>query len=411
MRSTSAETRLIYWHRLSHKNWGASCDSKFVCPLILNPLLEDKNMRIASFNLENLFSRASALNDTVSEGKPILVAYSRFNTIILEPVYTEKIKSDLLEVLSELGLDKNDDNENFILRQNRGRLVKRSKEDSPKIIAEGRSDWIGWLELKTEAVNEIATVMTARVIKDVNADILAVVEAEDRIALTRFNDQLLKPIEAAYSEIMLIDGNDDRGIDVGLLTKSGIQIESMVSHVSDKRDDLTIFSRDCPEYMVRINSSTSILVLVNHFKSKGYGTPKSSNARRRLQAQRVREIYDKRRTEGIEFIAVVGDLNDTPDSQPLEPLLKDGSDLQDITTHPKFVSDGREGTYANGAASNKIDYLLLSPELFNKVTSGGIFRRGVWGGVNGDLFPHYDEITKPIQAASDHAAIWADIDL
>ena len=40
---------------------------------------------------------------------------------------------------------------------------------------------------------------------------------------------------------------------------------------------------------------------------------------------------------------------------------------------------------------------------------GGIFRMGVWGGTNGTLFPHYPEIKKENEAASDHAAIWADL--
>ncbi len=69
----------------------------------------------------------------------------------------------------------------------------------------------------------------------------------------------------------------------------------------------------------------------------------------------------------------------------------------------------RPGTFGSGAASNKIDYILLSPALFQAVRAGGIFRMGVWGGKNGDLFPHYPEITKPGEAASDHAAIWVDL--
>jgi hypothetical protein len=36
---------------------------------------------------------------------------------------------------------------------------------------------------------------------------------------------------------------------------------------------------------------------------------------------------------------------------------------------------------------------------------------GVWGGKNGTLFPHYPEITEAVEAASDHAAIWAEIDI
>lgn len=36
---------------------------------------------------------------------------------------------------------------------------------------------------------------------------------------------------------------------------------------------------------------------------------------------------------------------------------------------------------------------------------------GVWGGKNGTLFPNYLEMTKASEAASDHAAVWADLDV
>ena len=369
-------------------------------------------MRIASFNVENLFSRVRAMNlGSWSEGKAILADYSSLNTLLQHPVYTSADKQAILAAIDRLSLNDDDESRFVILRQNRGHLLKRPQSGPPEVVADGRNDWIGWLELKTEPVDEIATEMTAKVIQDLNADIVAVVEAENRIALSHFNDQLLKPVNASYSGIMLIDGNDDRGIDVGLLTKTGFTLESMVSHVDDMNDSLRVFSRDCPEFTVRVNPTTSILILVNHFKSKGFGVKAASDARRKAQAKRVREIYDLRRSQGVDLIAIVGDFNDTPDSDPLTPLLAQGSDLKDIFAHPQFQSDGRPGTFANGAKSNKIDYILLSPALFAHVTTGGIWRKGVWGGMHGTLFPHYGEMTRPIHAASDHAAIWADLDL
>lgn len=365
-------------------------------------------MRIASFNVENLFSRARAMNqEDMAEGKVVLNEFSKLNTLLAKETYTASDKNAILASLDNLGLSESDESKFVILRQNRGRLVKRSATGNA-VVADGRGDWIGWLALKTEAVNETATRMTAQVIKDVNADILAVVEAEDRIALSRFNDQLLEPIGSGYGGIMLIDGNDERGIDVGLLTKGAAAVESLVSHVDDMDGNRRIFSRDCPEFTVRISPAETVLVLVNHLKSKGYGPAASSNARRKAQARRVREIYDQRRADGVDLVVIAGDFNDTPTSDPLNPLLGSGSDLKDITEHPSFVSDGRPGTYANGTASNKIDYLLFSPALFARATGGGIFRKGVWGGVNGTLFPHYDEMTQASHAASDHAAIWAD---
>lgn len=111
----------------------------------------------------------------------------------------------------------------------------------------------------------------------------------------------------------------------------------------------------------------------------------------------------------MRFVAVVGDLNDTPDGEPLLPLL-DRTDLVDVVEHPTFTPDpnGRPGTFGNGTASQKIDYVLLSPALFDRVTGGLIIRKGVWGGT---LFPHYDTMTAAEHAASDHAALYADIDL
>lgn len=369
-------------------------------------------MRLASFNVENMFRRARALNfETWSDGKDILNEYAKLNTLLQKPVYTAAIKKAILASLEKLDLKKSNDSTFVLLRENHGHLLKRPKSGPAQVVAGGRAEWIGWLELKTEAVNDKAIQMTARVIQEVNADVLAVIEAEDRVALGHFNDQLLKPINATYGGIMLIDGNDERGIDVGLFTNSGGSIESIVSHVDDMKGSSRIFSRDCPEFTVRVSDTRRILVLVNHLKSKGFGNKADSDARRKAQAKRVREIYDLRRSEGVDMIAIVGDFNDTPDSDALKPLLAQGSDLKDISAHPQFQSDGRPGTFGNGTASNKIDYLLMSPALFARAATGGVERRGVWGGKNGTLFPHFVEITKPIEAASDHAAIWADFNL
>jgi hypothetical protein len=86
--------------------------------------------------------------------------------------------------------------------------------------------------------------------------------------------------------------NDDRGIDVGLMTRTGFPIGPMRSHVDDRLPNgETVFSRDCPEFTVTTAAGTRLVVLVNHFKSKGFGSPTTSNAKRRAQAERVKAIY------------------------------------------------------------------------------------------------------------------------
>jgi endonuclease/exonuclease/phosphatase family metal-dependent hydrolase len=372
-----------------------------------------RTLRIASFNVENLFDRARALNlETWAEGKPVLQKHARINRLLNKRVYSAADKTTIKELLIEFGLENRDDGGQWvILRQNRGRLVKRPRAGGLEIVANGRDDWIGWVELKTEPVNELAMEHTAMVMRDVNADVLGVVEAETRIALDKFSEQMLEKVNGTpYAHVMVIDGNDDRGIDVGVVTRVGYDIVGIRSHVDDVDDVGEIFSRDCPEYTITTPTGARLVVLVNHLKSKGFGTAADSNAQRERQAKGIKQIYERLVAGGEENIVVLGDLNDTPASSPLAPLLGQ-TDLKDISTHPAFTDDGRPGTFRNGTKSQKIDYVLLSPALFGRVLGGAVFRTGVWGGKNGTLWPHYQTMTKAIHAASDHAAIYADINL
>ncbi len=368
-------------------------------------------MKLAAYNVENLFLRAVAMNGAnLDAGKDALKQHAELNAILGKTVYTAADKTRIVKLMKDLKIDKKDDGGLFaLLRQNRGHLVKRPASGI-QVVANGRADWIGWVELKREEVNEISTRNTARVINDVNADILGVVEAESRPGLVRFSDNVISAGGGTrYAHAMLIDGNDERGIDVAVFTRAGFNILSIQSHVDDTDAQGRIFSRDCAVYEIRTLQGNTVFVLVNHFKSKGFGSQADSNAKRKRQAKRVKEIYQALRANHP-HVAVLGDLNDTPDSDPLSPLIAE-TDLKDISQHAQFDDGGRPGTYANGTASNKIDYVLLSPALFAAATAGGIFRMGVWGGTNGTLFPHYPEITKASEAASDHAAIWAEINV
>jgi endonuclease/exonuclease/phosphatase family metal-dependent hydrolase len=369
-------------------------------------------LRLAGFNVENLFNRARALDQkTWAAGRPVLEAYQRASTLLEEPVYTDAVKAGILRELGRLGLRGGDTATFARLRQNRGRLLRRSRDGRVEVVAGGRADWIGWVELTTDRVDEVALLNTARVLDDVRADIVAVVEAESRLALKRFADAgLVDAGRPRYPHVMVVDGNDERGIDVGVMSTRDFPLIAQRTHVDDTDGDGRVFSRDCAEYHFALPGGGRLAVLVNHFKSKGYGGKVASDRTRRRQAVRVAEIYRELVAEGIDRVAVLGDLNDTPDSEPLAPLLT-GTDLRDIAEHPAFHDGGRPGTYGHCTARNKLDYVLLSPPLFAAATGGGISRKGVWGGRNGTLWPIYDTMTRPVHAGSDHAAIYADLEL
>jgi hypothetical protein len=52
--------------------------------------------------------------------------------------------------------------------------------------------------------------------------------------------------------------------------------------------------------------------------------------------------------------------------------------MRDASEITGFDFGPRQGTF--GTSNDKIDYLLLSPELFATATAGGILRSGVWRG-------------------------------
>ncbi|MET0145277.1 MAG: endonuclease/exonuclease/phosphatase family protein [Ilumatobacteraceae bacterium] len=362
--------------------------------------------------MQNLFDRARALSaESWATGRPVLEAYAQINSLLQRETYSEPTKARILELLEQLGLLRSDQARFAVLRVIRGKLLRRPRAGGAEVVASGRSDWIGWVELTTEDADELALQHTAMVVRDVDADILGVVEAEDRTTLRRFSESLVDVDGVPFEQVMLIDGNDDRGIDVGILLRGTLPLEHIRTHVFDTDASGVVFSRDCCEYRVRTPDGQLLAVLVNHFKSKGYSEPgdRLGNERRRRQATRVAAIYAACLDEGIERVAVIGDLNDTPLSGALAPLVAD-TDLRDISSHPDFDGGPRQGTFQGG--SDKIDYVLLSPALFERATGGGVLRKGVWHGPRvKNPWEMYPTLTAQVHAASDHAAIYADVEL
>lgn len=370
-------------------------------------------MRLASFNVENLFNRAKAMNkENWQEGKPTLERFAALNTLLGKAAYKAADKAGMIKLMIELGLEKADQGPLVILRRNRGGLLKRPRDGGIEIVAEGRADWVGSLELIEEPISEEAMLNTARVIGDLKADVLGVVEAESRPALAEFNRAIVTAVGGtAFEHVIVIDGNDPRGIDVGLMTSASTPIGAIRSHVDDRlAGGGYVFSRDCPEFEVTTAAGTRLVILVNHFKSKGYGDTRVSNARRKAQARRVAEIYEGLIADGVEHVAVIGDLNDTPSSDPLAPLLK-ATSLRDAFAHPSFDDGGYPGTHGGCGASTKIDYILLSPALFSRVSKGGVVRSGMWPGVRPRKWETLATLTRPEDAGSDHAAVWVDLDV
>jgi endonuclease/exonuclease/phosphatase family metal-dependent hydrolase len=359
-------------------------------------------MRIATFNLENLFTRPTAMADDAGvTGQQAIDDHAKLNVIANKDVYSDDDKATLIKIEKRYKFSATNPPSNSLvfLQKLRGRLYSRSQSGVVSVVANGRSDWTGWFELRRTKVLWDATFNTGRVIAENNADVVICIEIEDRPTLDRFNEQVLgAKFNVAYPHVMVIDGNDMRGIDVGILSR--YPITGMRSHVDDRNSNgERTFSRDCPEYVIQSPGEKPLFILPNHFKSKRGGNDEKTQARRLAQGIRAHDIAKNALTMSP-YVLVAGDLNDTPDSDAIKAVIK--ADFKDVQSHTSYPKD-RPGTYGTGLASGKFDYLIMSPALRSKLTDCGIERRGSF---HPNVWDAFDTVTSAATEASDHHMVW-----
>src|SRR5262245_33942120 len=113
-------------------------------------------VRIASFNVENLFARANAFDTTDwNAGKPVLDAYRDVNTLIMKQNYSAADKTKIRNLLVKLdiyyvnshGAIRRKDTKSpkwAWLRKNRGTFDHQPQDPTKnvEITASKRGDWI-----------------------------------------------------------------------------------------------------------------------------------------------------------------------------------------------------------------------------------------------------------------------------
>lgn len=272
--------------------------------------------------------------------------------------------------------------------------------------------------------------VTAKALKgetDNYPDIACLMEVEDMRVLRKFNKDYL---EKAYAHILLIDSHDPRLIDIGILSKH--EIIDVKTHMDEPYDDQSgyLFSRDCVEVTFLIKdggTGKTFTIFANHLKSKladDEEQREKADQKRLAQAKRVVEIIKER--FGNDYpnasFAVMGDFNDTPDSDYVTPLVAklglknvvERLDQNDRWTH-WWKSKNRV---------SQIDYILLPQKLEGKSTSAPyIERRGIsnarktsyFEGNDGDKgasvkfdFNRFPEVSDKIDA-SDHCPLFFDL--
>jgi predicted extracellular nuclease len=113
---------------------------------------------------------------------------------------------------------------------------------------------------------------------------------------------------------------------------------------------------------------------------------------------------------------LAGDLNDTPESRPLKPIM-DVTNLFDVLSL-QYPNDSKKRWTYHYNDFEQIDYLLVSKPLKEKFIEAGVERKGMYNlkqlTASDNTIENetqYDTVTNWTNAASDHGAVWAEFNL
>jgi endonuclease/exonuclease/phosphatase family metal-dependent hydrolase len=252
-------------------------------------------------------------------------------------------------------------------------------------------------------------------IKAMDLDVLAVQEVEDIEALNDFNRFHLGRL---YPHVTLIEGNDARFIDVGVLSKFPLGgVTSWQHQVYPADPSQRVFARDLlqVEVLNQTRSRRLFTLFNNHLTSQfvAFGedpvtASAAKTARRRRQCETIARLVEAELRPDSPFL-IVGDMNDTPDSEALQPLAQSAAlELVDALTDPQETRPAKADTpppptkawthrfkEAGEPASYELfDQIWLSPALQDNLREAWIDRR-----------------TKHSGDGSDHDPAWVVLDL
>jgi endonuclease/exonuclease/phosphatase family metal-dependent hydrolase len=365
-------------------------------------------MRIATFNVENLFSRPVAMNyEDWDTGQKVLNDFNELNRLLRLQDYTQD-KPKIEKLIDKYKLmDRKADHRELILTEVRGKLWEQHQNGTRTWIANGSDDFLGWVDLVRQEIDDRAIQNTARVLAEVSADIQVLVEVENRVVLQQFHDHILVPElqnqnKAPYKHLLLFDGNDPRGIDVALMSR--LPVLNMTTHVELlNANNHPLFPRDCAQFMIEMPDKKPLTLFANHFSSQGSDF---KGKRRKEQAKKVSTFVDEA-LQISPYVVVAGDLNEPPAKGNLSDLLNH-QELKDVMSMNQYPDKNiYPGTYHSGSASTKLDYLFLSTALQNKVQNVNVERRGY----KSRKWDPFDTVTDVRSMASDHHCVWVDINI
>jgi hypothetical protein len=80
--------------------------------------------------------------------EPLSETLAQLDALLEQPAYSDDDRAEIAQLLITLGLEAGDEGDGVVLRQIRGRLVRRPPSGGIEVVATGRSDWVGSVDAK-----------------------------------------------------------------------------------------------------------------------------------------------------------------------------------------------------------------------------------------------------------------------
>ncbi len=375
-------------------------------------------MKIAAYNIQNLFFRHKSLKHLTPSMN--FINWLKEMDELMNKSSKSRCDQDRLRELSFLVGFENIVREGYaVMRRRGGNFFIRGVRFSKEMHAGPSNKWNGWIEIENHPIPSIKTENKARVIAALNPDVLVLQEVEGNEALRQFNTTILPQFHCRpYKNQLLIPGNEERGQELGLLARSGFFIGNVRSHHTARdADHHLLFERNVLEYEILAPSGEKITIISAHFTDAG-PNKEILDQKRERQSLYVALIYKELLFSDQQNVIICGTLNAVSYCYSLSALLRE-TDLKEISRHSKFnvvVDQGRDagyhslGAYGKGINLKQRDYMLVSPALFKRIKAAGLNRKGVWP-QRKSQWPVYPQVRSSNDAASEHPALWVDLDI
>ncbi|MGR3804671.1 endonuclease/exonuclease/phosphatase family protein [Marinibacterium profundimaris] len=263
-------------------------------------------------------------------------------------------------------------------------------------------------------LNRMDRRLAAVLLREIDADVVALQEVFDQDTLDHFHDRyLLADGVRPYPHRICLPGNDGRGLDVAVMSRR--PLDEVHSHadvtlrdldLSGEKPDAPALRRDC-----LLVTTGGLTLVICHFKAP-WPDPVAAWTTRRQEAQVVRRLIERRFPGGEGHWLILGDLNE-PDPEgeaaAIAPLLAPFS--VDLLTR---LPPRERWTYFAPELGrvSRPDAMLASPALARRFPRARpqVLRKGM----GHEITPVKAERLGPVgwhrPHASDHAALWVAFD-